>query len=381
MTGPILFLVPARAGSRRVPGKNLRTVAGIPLVGWAVRAARLAAAGVPGTGHVVACSADDPEIAAAALAWGADRIVDRPAALAGDAATSVDVALHALDALTGSGPAFRALALVQPTSPLTDATDIRAALDVFDAGAPAVVSVTPAHPADWHLDLDAGRIRPVNADGGSHLLTGAFYVIEPGALRRQGRFLLDGVTAAQVVPPDRSIDIDEELDLTVAEGVLAARLVRPVPLGSRTIGRGSVVTIAEVGVNHNGDVELAHRLIDAVAETGADVVKFQTFDPVALAAAGAPTAAYQRAAVGAADDQRGMLERLALPVEAWARLQTHAADRGLLVVVFFSGEDKMIVGDRRLPRIDRGAAGDLIERVNRKRRGAVRCRQQVGVDP
>ena len=57
-----------------------------------------------------------------------------------------------------------------------------------------------------------------------------------------------------------------------------------------------------------------------------------------------------------------------------------ATDPGLLVVVRLAGEDEMIVGDRRLPRIDGAAAGDLIERVNRKRRGAVGRRQQIGVD-
>ena len=56
------------------------------------------------------------------------------------------------------------------------------------------------------------------------------------------------------------------------------------------------------------------------------------------------------------------------------------ADRGLLVVVCLAGEDEVIVGDGRLPRIDRVAAGDLVEGVDRKRRGAVRGRQQIGVD-
>ena len=99
----------------------------------------------------------------------------------------------------------------------------------------------------------------------------------------------------------------------VAEALLAARRVRPVPLGSHMLGAGRVFVIAEAGVNHNGDVALARRRIAAAAATGADAVKFQTFDPAALAAVGAPTADYQRRAGVEAADQREMLSRLTLP--------------------------------------------------------------------
>ena len=332
MTDPVLFLVPARAGSRRVPGKNLRTVAGIPLVGWAVRAARLAGLAIGGGPHQVVCSTDSPDIGSVALQWGADCVIERPAPLATGDATSLYVALHALETFGAAGARFRALVLVQPTSPLTDPADLRAAVARFDAGAPSVVSVTPSHPSSWHLAVGAGAVQTVDSavSDADHLLTGAFYVVDPDALARDRRFVVDGATVGHVVPPDRSLDIEEELDLALVQGILDARPVRPVPLGSRTIGIGPVLTIAEVGVNHNGSVEHAHRLVDAVADAGADVVKFQTFDPEALASTSAPAAEYQRSAVGASEGQRAMLARLALPADAWAGLQAHAADRGLV---------------------------------------------------
>ena len=148
VTDPVLFLVPARGGSRRVPGKNLRRVAGIPLVGQAIRTARLAAAGLPDGPHAIVCSTDDEMIANVARSWGGEVPFIRPKQLATDDATSADVALHALATLEEAGRRFRAIVLVQPTSPLTDPADLRAAVERFDRSAARASSASP------------GRIRP-----------------------------------------------------------------------------------------------------------------------------------------------------------------------------------------------------------------------------
>jgi CMP-N-acetylneuraminic acid synthetase len=181
---PVLFLVPARGGSVRIPAKNLRTVAGIPLVGRAVRVARAAAASTPSGPHAVVCSTDDEEIAAVAAAWHAEVPFRRPAELASASATSLDVALHALDALEAEGRRFRAVVLLQPTSPLTDAADVAAALAGFDATGRPAVSVTPTHPVGWHVGRDeAGLVTPTPDPGAGYVLTGAFYVVSPEELR------------------------------------------------------------------------------------------------------------------------------------------------------------------------------------------------------
>ena len=318
-----LFLIPARGGSRRLPDKNVRLLAGIPLVGWAVRIARAAAE----PGDVILCSTDDAAIADAARAWGA-RVLDRPGELATDSATSLDVAVHAIHALEDDEPIDR-LVLIQPTSPLADPADLSAAIDVARRTGSSVTSVTRSHPASWHQRQEPnGPLQPADGEDATRLLTGAFYVTTPADLRRTGRFVEPGVTLGFATPPDRAVDIDEAMDLDLAAHRLARRAVAPFRLADREIGPGPVFVIAEAGVNHDGDVDVAHRLIDAAADAGADAVKFQTFVPEALAAERAPTAPYQ-AADDEGADQRAMLSRLALPIDSWSALQRHARDRDI----------------------------------------------------
>ena len=102
-------------------------------------------------------------------------------------------------------------------------------------------------------------------------------------------------------------------------------------IGTQEIGASDsrALVIAEAGVNHNGDLSLAHRLIDVAADSAADAVKFQTFSASAVVTGSGETAPYQEAA-GAGSSQRAMLERLELPLTAWAELRSHAVDSGLL---------------------------------------------------
>ncbi len=223
--GSILFLVPARGGSKRVTGKNLRTVGGVSLVARAVHVARAAAVLLEGGPHLVVCSTDDALIAAAAAAAGAE-VLARPPELATDKAASVDVALHAVDVLDDPARPIETLVLLQPTSPLTDPAAVAAAVRRHrEAGLAGVTSVVATHPVTWHHGLGSdGRLRDAAtaADALDVLLAGAFYVVAPSSLRASRRFVEPGVTLGHVIAPDRAIDVDEELDLVLAEAILAS---------------------------------------------------------------------------------------------------------------------------------------------------------------
>jgi sugar O-acyltransferase (sialic acid O-acetyltransferase NeuD family) len=227
--GPVLFLIPARGGSVRIPGKNLRLVGGVSLLGRAVQRARDAARDLPGGPHRVVCSTDDPSIADEARAWGAE-VLDRPASLATSEAITPDVARHALDAIEArDGIVFETLVVLQATSPLVEPSDVIAAIARSRAAEVSVTSVVVTHPLLWHKSMDgAGVLADVpSAPGRIVQLAGAFYVVAAADLRRTGMLVESGTTIGWELPVERGIDVDVELDLLAAEAVLAARRSAP----------------------------------------------------------------------------------------------------------------------------------------------------------
>ncbi|MEU2259655.1 acylneuraminate cytidylyltransferase [Streptomyces sp. NPDC019645] len=238
----VLAVIPARGGSKGVPGKNLAAVGGVPLVARAVRACT----GSPLVTDVVV-STDDPAIAEAARAAGAAlgasgrvHCVERPADLAGDTATSESAVLHAMDAYeAGHGRTVDVVLLVQCTSPFLTADDIdRVASAVAKDGADTAVAVAPFHAFVWRREPGADTSAPAGAaDDGARgvnhdkthrprrqdrpedfLETGAAYAMDAHGLRVHGhRFF--GRTALVETDPARVLEIDDPHDLARARAL------------------------------------------------------------------------------------------------------------------------------------------------------------------
>lgn len=216
----VLAVIPARGGSKGLPGKNIARVGGRPLLDWTVRAAH-GAARIDRT----VVSTDDEGIAAVARALGCEVPFLRPPALATDTAATVDVVLHALRAL----PGHDVVVVLQPTSPLRTASDIEQACALWQSrGAPTCASVAPVVQSPyWMYRLDergclqAVLETPAGVSRRQDLpevfaLNGAIYVADAAWLQTHRRFV-GADTVAYVMPAQRSLDIDTAADLQAFE--------------------------------------------------------------------------------------------------------------------------------------------------------------------
>ena len=219
-----IAIIPARGGSKGIPRKNLLLVAGVPLVAHAIRAAQ-------GARHVtrVVVSTDDREIAAVAEREGAG-VVMRPAAISGDTASSEAALLHALEHLKSTeGYEAELLVFLQCTSPLTTPGDIDAAVDTLvNRDADTALTVSSFHGFIWSEGPDGSATgtnhdkmrRPMRQElTPEYLENGAVYVIRIARfLECKHRFF--GRTVMSVMPPARTLELDEPADLERAEEIL-----------------------------------------------------------------------------------------------------------------------------------------------------------------
>lgn len=208
----VLALIPARAGSQRLPGKNLRPFNGRPLIDWTLDAAL----GAPSI-DAVAVTTDDPAVAALAAERGAT-VIDRPADLAGAEASVFDAIAHAMGVLGGD---WDYLVLLQPTSPLRTAADIEGALGLCRArSAPAVVGVSPPlKPVAFHRRVTDGVIGSAGDMNDLVVINGAIYVGRPDRLLVERRFDVPGALAWSM-PAQRGWDIDTAAEFAAAEAVM-----------------------------------------------------------------------------------------------------------------------------------------------------------------
>ncbi len=227
----ILAIIPARGGSKRLPGKNLLALDNKPLIAWTIEAAL-------GSQYIdeVIVSTDDLAITEVAREYGAHVPFVRPAELAKDEARSIDVVLHALDFMAQHDRHFDYVVLLQPTSPLRDSGDIDKGIAyMFDRGADSVIGVCEVdHNPIWSNTLSEDRnmetFLPDQYNNARtqdlpvyYRINGAFYMIKTDIVTESSSFFVKKNIYAYVMSQEHSVDIDTELDFILATSLLKLR--------------------------------------------------------------------------------------------------------------------------------------------------------------
>ena len=221
----ILAIIPARGGSKGLPCKNILPLVDIPLIVWSIEAARESK-------YIdkFIISTDDQKIAEVSKKYGALVPFIRPAELSTDSANLNDVILHSLDEIKDS---YDIIIVLQPTSPLRQAKDIDQGLDfMMDKKALSAVSVCKSHkPVEWNYHIKKnGIIVPISLPKidstnrqrfqTTYIPNGALYMININYFKKVKSFYTD-LTYGYIMPPERSIDIDTELEFFIAKAMIA----------------------------------------------------------------------------------------------------------------------------------------------------------------
>jgi len=223
----ILYIIPARGGSKGLPGKNIRLLGNKPLIAYAIEAAVNSV--FKGT---VIVSTDDEEIATVGKKYGAAVPFMRPDELATDAASTMDLVFHAINFYKQQHVFFDVVVVLQPTSPLRTSSDIDQAISLMkEKKMYAVVSVCESehHPLWTNILPPDGSMKnfireEVKGKNRQQLplnfrLNGALYISKSEALETYKGFIHEK-TIAYIMPTDRSVDIDHEIDFKLAELLL-----------------------------------------------------------------------------------------------------------------------------------------------------------------
>ena len=224
----ILVVIPARAGSKRLPGKNIRVLGDKPLIVWSINVAKNNAEVCD-----ILISTDSPEIAEICTTAGALVPWLRPAELATDTAKSVDVVLHALDWYENENGKVDGVLLLQPTSPFRSKETVCKGIELFDKHCrqPVLgISPTNAHPM-WTYKIEGGYVVPFIQKKNkmvtrsqdlppAYVVNGSFYLISPTDLRERRSFVVRNVIPLLIESPIEALDIDTAWDLTVVTAAL-----------------------------------------------------------------------------------------------------------------------------------------------------------------
>jgi len=221
-----LAIIPARGGSKRLPGKNIRPFAGAPLIAWSIRFAQA----YPRF-DCVAVSTDSPEIAAVSAAAGTEVARLRPDQLATDTATTISVVFDVLTHEASEGRRYDMVALLQPTSPMRLVKRWDEAFHMLEnPDLDAVIGVSPVSTHPFHtFTYGAGALAPLHDRDALKqrsqdlppvvAVAGNLYLARTSALENYQTFFPERTAGVLCDEPFEKIDIDDELDWIVAETI------------------------------------------------------------------------------------------------------------------------------------------------------------------
>ncbi|MBS1646709.1 MAG: acylneuraminate cytidylyltransferase family protein [Bacteroidetes bacterium] len=230
----VLFVIPARGGSKGLPKKNIKPIAGKPLITWSIEAALKAAQQIGSCDVVV--STDSEEIAAIALQAGALVPFMRPESLANDTAASIDVMLHALHDMEQKGQHYQYIAMIEPTSPQRDEHDLVGAYQLLQntENAESIVGVCKtecAHPL-FLTKLQQQFLVPYENKtykvyrrqeiDSVYFFEGSMYISNTESIKKRKSFYHEK-TLGYEMPKWKSFEIDDLTDFIIIEQLLNAR--------------------------------------------------------------------------------------------------------------------------------------------------------------
>ncbi len=229
-----LAIIPARAGSKRLPRKSLLELGGVPLVVRVLRAALGAR-----TLDVVAVSSDDPLVLAACSGTPDVKLIERPAALATDTSPAIDYVRHTLIELERDAPPFDVVVILQPSSPLTSSPDIDGTVHLLlNSGADTAVSVVKLdhaiHPAKLKV-LSGTRLVPYIEEEGGRMATHELpqvYVRNCAVYATHRHVVEQGLIIGEdcrgfEMPRSRSVDINDDVDFALAQVLFEQARAQP----------------------------------------------------------------------------------------------------------------------------------------------------------
>ena len=224
----MIAIIPARGGSKGLPGKNIKKFNGKPMIAYTIEAA-LKSKYITD----VIISTDCEKIERIALLYGAKSFFMRPKELATDQAKAIDCYKYTIEKLNKDFEFdIHAFVVLQPTSPLRTVEDIDGAIELFrDKEADSVITyVEEHHPIEWHKHLtEDGRFKNIFDDKlknrqefkQSFYPNGAVFVFDLNLIKR-GLYYSDKAYA-YVMPRDRSVDVDTIDDFNYAEFIMKAK--------------------------------------------------------------------------------------------------------------------------------------------------------------